>query len=85
MVPDSVNKGEILQRVESTLEGIVRDLVGRRLLESIVDSGLRSCSVPFQREEEYSTLAGVVYNFRADFVLPNAQRWGGFTRARTCT
>ena len=27
--PAAVNKGEILQRLESTLEGIVRDLVGR--------------------------------------------------------
>jgi hypothetical protein len=73
VMPNSINKGEILQRVESTLEGIVRDLVGRVLLESIVDSALRSRNVPFQREEEYSTLPGVVYNFRADFVLPNAE------------
>ncbi len=34
--PKSVIKGEILKRLESTLEGIVRDLVGRVLLESIV-------------------------------------------------
>ncbi len=70
--PKTVNKGEILQRLESTLEGIVRDLVGRVLLESIVASALADQGVPFQREEEYSSLTGVVYDFRADFVLPNA-------------
>lgn len=68
----TVNKGEILQRLESTLEGIVRDLVGRVLLESIVESALKDEKVPFQREEEYSYLEGVVYDFRADFVLPDS-------------
>jgi len=68
----SVNKGEILQRLESTLEGIVRDLIGRVLLESIVESALKEQHVPFQREEEYPHLQGVVYDFRADFVLPNS-------------
>jgi hypothetical protein len=82
VVPDSVNKGEILQRLESTLEGIVRDLVGRVLLESIVDSALRSRDVLFQREEEYASLAGVIYNFRADFVLPNAEQPLAFIEVR---
>ncbi|MBU4271264.1 MAG: hypothetical protein KKE86_12450 [Planctomycetes bacterium] len=80
--PKQVNKGEILQRVETTLEGIVRDLVGRVLLESMVDSALRDRGVAFQREEEYSSLAGVVYDFRADFVLPNAQQPKAFIEVR---
>jgi hypothetical protein len=67
-----VVKGEILKRLESTLEGIVRDLVGRVLLESIVDAALRRRNLTFLREEEYEALAGVVYDFRADFVLPDA-------------
>ena len=71
--PKHVNKGEILQRLESTLEGIVRDLVGRVLLESIVENALYREKLPFQREKEYSSLSGVVYDFRADFILPNAQ------------
>jgi hypothetical protein len=82
VVPAYVNKGEILQRLESTLEGIVRDLVGRVLLESIVDSALRKLDLPFQREEEYSSLAGVVYDFRADFVLPNAKEPMAFIEVR---
>jgi hypothetical protein len=82
VVADTINKGEILQRLESTLEGIVRDLVGRVLLESIVDSALRSRSIPFQREDEYQALAGVVYNFRADFVLPNASEPFAFIEVR---
>lgn len=70
--PRSVVKGEILKRLESTLEGIVRDLVGRVLLESIVDSALRRARLRFLREDEYEALAGVVYDFRADFILPDA-------------
>lgn len=80
--PKTVNKGEILQRLESTLEGIVRDLVGRVLLESVVASALTDQSVPFQREEEYSFLRGVVYDFRADFVLPNADAPLAFIEVR---
>ncbi len=80
--PDSVNKGEILQRLESTLEGIVRDLVGRVLLESIVDNALRDRGITFQREEEYSSIEGVVYDFRADFVLPNAETPKAFIEVR---
>lgn len=80
--PDHVNKGEILKRLESTLEGIVRDLIGRVLLESIVDSALRKRGVPFQREEEYTSLAGVIYDFRADFVLPNAESPMAFIEVR---
>lgn len=68
-----VNKGEILQRLESTLEGIIRDLIGRVLFESIVDRALRDQGLTFQREEEYGSLKGVVYDFRADFVLPSAE------------
>jgi len=69
--PKNINKGEILQRLEATLEGIVRDLVGRVLLESIVASALEKLKIPFMRENEYSFLKGVVYNFRADFIIPN--------------
>lgn len=80
--PKTVNKGEILQRLESTLEGIVRDLVGRVLLESIVASALADQGVPFQREDEYSSLIGVIYDFRADFVLPNANAPLAFIEVR---
>ena len=69
--PKKINKGEILQRLEATLEGIVRDLVGRVLLESIVASSLEKQDIPFKRENEYPSLKGVVYNFRADFIIPN--------------
>lgn len=80
--PAHVNKGEILQRLESTLEGIVRDLVGRVLLERIVEQALSEACVPFQREEEYGSLPGVVYDFRADFVLPNATNPKAFIEVR---
>jgi hypothetical protein len=82
VVPADVNKGEILKRLESTLEGIVRDLVGRVLLESIVESALSDQAVPFERESQYHSLQGVVYDFRADFVLPNAQEPRAFIEVR---
>jgi len=69
--PNQVVKGEVLRRLDSTLEGIVRDLVGRVMLESLVDSALRKKKIVFKREEEYENLEGVVYNFRADFVVPD--------------
>ncbi len=80
--PADINKGEILQRLESTLEGIVRDLVGRVLLESIVVSALEKRGVAFQRENEYDSLSGVIYDFRADFVLPNAAEPLAFIEVR---
>ena len=66
-----VREGEILKRLESTLEGIVRDLIGRVMLESIVESALKDAGVPFKREDEYSGLTGVIYDIRADFVVPD--------------
>ena len=80
--PKTVNKGEILQRLESTLEGIVRDLIGRVLFESIVDRALHDEGLTFQREEEYASLKGVVYDFRADFVLPSADKPLAFIEVR---
>ena len=41
------------------------------MLESIVESALTVAGVPFKREEEYASLSGVVYDFRADFIVPN--------------
>lgn len=71
VVPSAVVKDQILRRLESTSEGIVRDLVGRVLLEDIVATALVEAGVPFLREADYSKLSGVVYDFRADFVIPN--------------
>ena len=71
VAPSHIVKGEILKRLEATLEGIVRDLVGRILLESIVETALRKRGLPFLREGQYKSLPGVIYDFRADFVLPD--------------
>lgn len=80
--PEDVREGEILKRLESTLEGIVRDLIGRVMLESIVESALQVAGVPFKREEQYSALAGVVYDFRADFVVPDENAPKAFIEVR---
>lgn len=62
---------QIRERIRATTEGIVRDLVGRLLLEDFVAFALRKANVPYRREEEYASLSGVVYDFRADFVVPD--------------
>ena len=80
--PKTVVKAEVLTRLESTLEGIVRDLVGRVLLESIVEAALRRQELSFLREGEYDALQGVVYDFRADFILPNAEHPKVFIEVR---
>ncbi|WP_275789574.1 hypothetical protein [Pararhizobium gei] len=49
----------------------MRDLIGRVMLESIVESALIRAQVTFKRENEYANLSGVVYDIRADFVVPD--------------
>lgn len=78
----SIIKTNILQRMESTLEGIVRDLVGRVLLEEVVAEALRNEQVPFKREDEYTSLTGVIYDFRADFVIPDEKQPVAFIEVR---
>lgn len=69
--PTKIIKSNILQRLEITLEGIVRDLVGRILFEEIVAHSLNKYGVTYSRESEYTSLSGVVYDFRSDFIIPN--------------
>lgn len=80
--PAVISKENILQRMESTLEGIVRDLVGRVLLEEVVAEALKEEDVSFLREKEYSALSGVVYDFRADFIIPNEREPVAFIEVR---
>jgi len=77
-----IARAQLLQSIEPTLEGIVRDLVGRVLLESIVANALDDAEVPYKRESEYSALNGVVYDFRADFVIPDEQDPKAFIEVR---
>jgi len=78
----AITRAQLLQSIEPTLEGIVRDLVGRVLLESIVANALDDAEVPYKRESEYGALNGVVYDFRADFVIPNEQAPKAFIEVR---
>lgn len=78
----AMTRAQLLQSVEPTLEGIVRDLVGRVLLESIVASALDDAHVSYKRETEYDTLSGIVYDFRADFVIPDEQEPKAFIEVR---
>lgn len=77
-----INKVNTLQRLEITIEGIVRDLVGRILFEEVVANALTRAKVPFLREDEYSGLDGVVYDIRADFVIPDEKNPIAFIEVR---
>jgi len=78
----AMTRQQILQSIEPTLEGIVRDLVGRVLLERIVAQALDDANVPYKLESEYSYLEGVIYNFRADFVIPDEKFPKAFIEVR---
>jgi len=80
--PQQISKSQILQRLEITMEGIVRDLVGRILFEEVVANALSNQGVEYKRENEYSSLAGVVYDFRADFVIPEPSNPIAFIEVR---
>lgn len=73
---------QVAERLKATVEGIVRDLVGRMLLETFVGSGLDRAGVPYRRERDYAALQGVVYDFRADFVIPNENEPKAFIEVR---
>lgn len=76
------NQMQIKERIKATTEGIVRDLVGRLLLEEFVAQALKKEKVPFLREDEYEGITGVVYDFRADFVVPNQDAPKAFIEVR---
>lgn len=79
---NTINIIQIKDRTERTLEGIIRDLVGRLLYEAVVKDALESEGVPFKAEEEYSGIAGVVYKFRSDFVIPDEENPLAFIEVR---
>lgn len=79
---NSISVVKIRERIERTLEGIVRDLVGRMLYESIVEDALNKVDVPYLRENDYNGIDGVVYKFRADFVVPDENNPLAFIEVR---
>ncbi|HEY0756391.1 MAG TPA: hypothetical protein VGD98_20720, partial [Ktedonobacteraceae bacterium] len=78
----SLNRAQVLQSIEPALEGIVRDLVGKVLLESVVANALDDAKIEYKRENEYNSLKGVIYNFRADFVIPDENATKAFIEVR---
>lgn len=76
------NKPQIKERIKGTTEGIVRDLIGRLLLEDFVAAALENENVPFLREDQYDAITGIVYNFRADFVIPSPHDPKAFIEVR---
>ncbi len=75
-------ENNIIQRMEITLEGIIRDLVGKFLFEDVVANALDKYGVHYLREGDYTALSGVIYDFRADFILPNPENPMAFIEVR---
>lgn len=73
---------QIQERTERTLEGIVRDLVGRLLFEAIVKDALDKEGIPYVPESDCTGLQGVVYTHRPDFVIPNEREPLAFIEVR---
>lgn len=69
----SFTKEKLAQSVEPMFEGVVRDLVGKVMLESVVADALDSAGVKYMREAENEQIVGVVYSNRSDFVMPTAR------------
>jgi len=82
IAPNDYLEENVLGRMEITLEGIVRDLVGRVLFEEVVANALSNEGVKFMREDDYPFISGVVYDFRADFVLPDCKNPIAFIEVR---
>lgn len=76
------NATQVIQRMKGTTEGIVRDLVGRVLLEDFVAAALDSEEIEYLREDDYSGITGVVYDFRADFVIGDPTNPAAFIEVR---
>ena len=51
-------------------------------MESIVASALEKSKIPFLREDQYTALKGVIYDFRADFVIPDEKNPKVFIEVR---
>lgn len=64
-------KEKLAQSVEPMFEGIVRDLVGKVMLENVVADALDTLGVAYRREVENERIEGVVYSNRPDFVIPD--------------
>ncbi|MAF53262.1 MAG: hypothetical protein CL694_09680 [Chloroflexi bacterium] len=78
----AIEPQRVSERMKSTTEGIVRDLVGRLLLEEFVADSLNKAGLTFRRESDYKRLTGVIYDFRADFVIPNERHPKAFVEVR---
>ena len=57
-------------------------LLVRVMLESIVERALKEAGVPYKREDEYSKLSGVIYDHRADFIVPDEKEPKAFIEVR---
>ena len=52
------------------------------MLESIVEAALDKAMVPYKREDQYSHISGVIYDHRADFIVPDEEHPKAFIEVR---
>lgn len=65
---DFADRDQIINGMSRTLEGVVRDLTGRHLLESFVTAALECERVPYSLEADIKPLEGALYDHRPDFL-----------------
>lgn len=74
LASDIVPDPEAVERaLGGTIEGIVRDLVGKNLHEGFVERAFADAGIPFVREEDIDGIRGTVHSGRPDFVVPDAR------------
>lgn len=75
----------LIRGMSQTLEGIIRDLAGRHLLEGFVEAALARERVPYKTEYEIDPLKGQVYDHRPDFLVKKNNAPIAFVEVRRST
>jgi hypothetical protein len=82
MHSDVESRDRIERNMRSTNEGIVRDLIGKVLFESIVNRAMEDIGLTCVREAENRVLKGLYSDARADFVFPCPETPKAFIEVR---
>lgn len=82
MHSDVEDRHKIESSIRTTSEGIVRDLLGKMLFESIVDQAMNDVGLEYVREAENRVLEGAYMAGRADFTFPNPECPKAFIEVR---
>ena len=80
------SKSDILASIAKTVEGIVRNLVGKIVNESFVDVALSKLDIPYVRDNgTKAPIKGYWKSSQADFAIPNNESPKAYIEVRGCT